>query len=220
MGLPAMSMNRVPGVASVTETSSPAPSRTSWEVSPPPVRPEASLAVQQVGEALKLRWHRRRQLPAGGQLDIQDQRGRPQLHGRPLADQDPDGRVTPLSHRDLRWQQDLGNRLHRLSLRARFTQNSTLRHSVSPRPWPRSSAPIASACQAPRPVLSASSAPWGALPARWRRRVRVLWPVLAEPSRMYHRLSNPRWGCLVSMPDSSESRKRLSCTRMKGSVSS
>src|SRR6266540_1651750 len=69
-----------------------------------------------------------------------------------------------------------------LSLRARFTQNSTLRHSESPGP--------------------------------------VLWPVLAEPSRMYQRLSNPRSGCLVSIPDSSERRNRLSCTRMKGSDSS
>ncbi len=40
-----------------------------------------------------------------------------------------------------------------LSFRARFTQNSTLRHSVSPRPSSRCSAPIASACHAPRPVL-------------------------------------------------------------------
>ena len=46
----------------------------------------------------------------------------------------------------------------------------------------------------------------------------VLWPVLAEPSRMYQRLSNPRWGCLVSTPASSESRKRLSWTRMNGST--
>ena len=42
-------------------------------------------------------------------------------------------------------------------------------------------APIASACQAPRPVLSASSALGEPCPPRWRRRVRVLWPVLAEP---------------------------------------
>src|SRR6266498_2231126 len=107
-----------------------------------------------------------------------------------------------------------------LSLRARFTQNSTLRHSESPRPSPRSSAPIASACHAPRPVRSASSAPFGSRARSMAPPGPVLWPVLAEPSRMYQRLSNPRSGCLVSIPDSSERRNRLSCTRMKGSDSS
>src|SRR6266498_3004772 len=107
-----------------------------------------------------------------------------------------------------------------LSLWARFTQNSTLRYSESPKPSPRSSAPIASACHAPRPVRSASSAPFGSRARSMAPPGPVLWPVLAEPSRMYQRLSNPRSGCLVSIPDSSERRNRLSCTRMKGSDSS
>ena len=105
-----------------------------------------------------------------------------------------------------------------LSFRARFTQNSTPRNSVSPRPSSISSSPMPSACQAPLPVRSARSAPSD-------RRARsivpfgpVLWPVLAEPSITYHRLSNPRWGCFVSTFPTSDSFIRPSCTRRNGST--
>jgi hypothetical protein len=95
-----------------------------------------------------------------------------------------------------------------------------LRHSVSPRPSARSSAPIASACHAPRPVLRARRAPWGSRARSMVPPDPVLWPVLADPSRMYHRLSNPRWGCLVSTSAISDNRMRPSWTRMNGSTRS
>ena len=94
-----------------------------------------------------------------------------------------------------------------LSLRARFTQNSTPRNS-------------ASACQAPRPVLSQSSEPSASCARSVEPPGPVVLPVLADPWSTYHRLSKPRWGCLVSLPAISEGRNRPSCTRMNGSVSS
>jgi hypothetical protein len=68
---------------------------------PAPVGAEGGLAVQHVGEALELRRHRDGHLPAGGQLDVQDQRRRPQPDRRALADQGPDGGVALLPHRQL-----------------------------------------------------------------------------------------------------------------------
>jgi hypothetical protein len=107
-----------------------------------------------------------------------------------------------------------------LSFRARFTQNKTLRNSVSAWPSSNSSAPIASACQTPRPVLSARSAPSDSCALSMAPPGPVLWPVLTDPSRTYQRLSNPRWGCLVSTFARSDSRRRPSWTRMNGSTCS
>src|SRR5437762_1410578 len=47
---------------------------------------EGGLALQHVGETLELGWHRCRYPSALGQLDVQDQRWRPQMDGRALTD--------------------------------------------------------------------------------------------------------------------------------------
>src|SRR5829696_6708722 len=106
-----------------------------------------------------------------------------------------------------------------LSLRARFTQKRTPRISVPALPSLSSSSPIPSACHTPLPVRSFRSDPVCSRARSIAPPGPVLWPVLASPASRYHRLSNPRWGCLVSMlARSSVMGTTASWTRMKGST--
>src|SRR5215213_5007069 len=106
-----------------------------------------------------------------------------------------------------------------LSLRARFTQKRTPRISVPALPSLSSSSPIPSACHTPLPVRSFRSDPVCSRARSIAPPGPVLWPVLASPASRYHRLSNPRWGCLVSMlARSGVMGTTASWTRMKGST--
>src|SRR5918997_5386805 len=106
-----------------------------------------------------------------------------------------------------------------LSLRARFTQKRTPRISVPALPSLSSSSPIPSACHTPLPVRSFRSDPLCSRARSIAPPGPVLWPVLASPASRYHRLSNPRWGCLVSMlARSGVMGTTPSWTRMKGST--
>src|ERR687889_788571 len=106
-----------------------------------------------------------------------------------------------------------------LSLRARFTQKRTPRISVPALPSLSSSSPIPSACHTPLPVRSFRSDPLCSRARSIAPPGPVLWPVLASPASRYHRLSNPRWGCLVSMlARSGVMGTTASWTRMKGST--
>src|SRR5918998_1124103 len=106
-----------------------------------------------------------------------------------------------------------------LSLRARFTQKRTLRISVPAFPSLISSSPIPSACHTPRPVRSFKRDPACSRARSIAPPGPVLWPVLASPASTYHRLSKPRWGCLLSMlARSSVMGTTASWTRMKGST--
>src|SRR5437867_7997759 len=71
---------------------------------------EGGLALQHVGEALELGWDRCLNPSTVGQFDVEDQRRRPQAHGRALADQDPNDGVALAPRRDL-------FRLHHLGAR-------------------------------------------------------------------------------------------------------
>jgi hypothetical protein len=64
---------------------------------PAPVGAERRLAFQQIGEALELRRDGCRDLPAFRQLDVEDERGRPEANARALADEHPHGRVAFLA---------------------------------------------------------------------------------------------------------------------------
>src|SRR5215203_4683527 len=106
-----------------------------------------------------------------------------------------------------------------LSLRARFTQKRTPRISVPALPSLSSSWPIPSACHTPLPVRSFRSDPVCSRARSIAPPGPVLWPVLASPASRYHRLSNPRWGCLVSMlARSGVMGTTASWTRIKGST--
>src|SRR5918994_219857 len=106
-----------------------------------------------------------------------------------------------------------------LSLRARFTQKRTPRISVPALPSLSSSSPIPSACHTPLPVRSFRRDPVCSRARSIAPPGPVLWPVLASPASRYHRLSNPRWGCLVSMlARSGVMGTTASWTRMKGST--
>src|SRR5918993_2586167 len=106
-----------------------------------------------------------------------------------------------------------------LSLRARFTQKRTPRISLPALPSRSSSSPIPSACHTPRPVRSFRSDPACSRARSIAPPGPVLWPVLAAPAITYHRLSNPRWGCLVSrLARSGVMGTTASWTRMKGST--
>src|SRR6266508_4003722 len=65
------------------------------------VGPEVALALEYIGEALELRWHRCGDFPTCRQLDVEDEPGRPQMNGRAIAHQHPDRRVALVAQRDL-----------------------------------------------------------------------------------------------------------------------
>src|SRR6058998_2279371 len=82
-----------------------------WRPRAAHVGSEGGLALQHVGEALELGWHRCRYPSALRQFDVQDQRRRPQMDGRALTDERSNDRVAALlPYRDL-------FRLHHLGAR-------------------------------------------------------------------------------------------------------
>ena len=83
---------------------------------PPPVGSERGLAVEHVGEALELGRDAQRGCAPVGELDVEHDRGRPELYGRALTDEHPDRRVAFLPHRDLVGEQHLSARLGLLVL--------------------------------------------------------------------------------------------------------
>src|SRR5918995_4589276 len=219
-GFPAMSMKRVPGCASTTVNAPPAPRTAICErLARRALVPKLASPSSKYTKPLNSDGTGLLKTPPPGNSTSRMSPGVPSSTGEP----------SPTSTRTIASPTCLtgtscGLRSCALGstplyLRARFTQKRTPRISVPDLPSLSSSSPIPSACHTPLPVRSFKSDPVCSRARSIAPPGPVLWPVLASPASRYHRLSNPRWGCLVSMlARSSVMGTTASWTRMKGST--
>src|SRR5918994_569718 len=165
----------------------------------PCVGAEACLSFQQVHEAVELRRDRAAEDSAPRQLDVQDEPRGPKFDRRAFPYQHPHDRLTFLPDGHVLRIEELRARLDSLVLARQVHPKEDSTHLGSGLPHPELvfADPFCVPHAAPRSELQERSG---------MRRARsiappgpVLWPVLASPASRYHRLSNPRWGCLVSM---------------------
>ena len=128
-GLPAISMNRVRRGVRDAQSALRPEHRDLGPPGVPPVGTDLRLALEHPHERMEPGGDRGVERAALGQLDIEDQPRRPELDRRAGPDEGPDDRAVLGPARELAGATTWAVGSARLSLRARLTQNSTLRNS-------------------------------------------------------------------------------------------